>query len=48
MVVLRDDVRVERSTDAYFSSDRVAVKATMRVGFAFSHPAAVDKVSLTA
>ena len=48
MVVMRDDVRLEVSRDAYFSSDRVAVKATMRVGFAFPHPAAVVKVALTA
>jgi HK97 family phage major capsid protein len=48
MVVLRDDVRLESSSDAYFSTDRVGVKATMRVGFAFPHPAAVVKISLTA
>ena len=46
--VLRDDVRLESSSDAYFSTDRVGVKATMRVGFAFPHPAAVVKISLTA
>ncbi len=44
MVVMRDDVRLEVSRDAYFSSDRVAVKATMRVGFAFPHPAAGEVV----
>ena len=48
MVVMRDDVRLEVSREAYFSSDRVAVKATMRVGFAYPHPAAVVKVALTA
>jgi HK97 family phage major capsid protein len=35
IVVMRDDVTLAVSTDAYFSSDRVAVRATMRVGFAF-------------
>jgi HK97 family phage major capsid protein len=48
MVVMRDDVRLEVSREAYFSSDRVAVKATMRVGFAFPHAAAVLRVALTA
>jgi HK97 family phage major capsid protein len=47
MVVMRDDVRLEVSREAYFSSDRVAVKATIRVGFAYP-PAAVIKVALTA
>ncbi|MBO3678998.1 hypothetical protein J5X86_28980 [Streptomyces sp. NEAU-YJ-81] len=35
------------NTDAYFSSDQVAVRGTMRVGFGYPHPAAVTKVSLT-
>lgn len=47
-VVMRDDVRLEVDRSAFFTSDRVAVKVTMRVGFAFPHPAAVVKVSLTA
>ncbi|RBM16079.1 phage major capsid protein [Streptomyces sp. PT12] len=46
-VVLRRDVRVDISADAYFSSDQVAVRGTMRVGFGFPHPAAVTKVTLT-
>jgi HK97 family phage major capsid protein len=40
MVVMRDDVRLEVGRDDYFSSDRVAVKATMRGGFAFPDSAA--------
>ena len=48
VVVMRDDVRLEVSRDAYFSSDRVAVKATMRIGFAYPHPAAVVRAALTA
>lgn len=47
-VVVRDDTTVEVSRDAYFSSDQVGVKATMRVGFGFPHPAAVMKVVLGA
>jgi len=46
-IVLRDDVRLEVDRSVYFTSDRVAVKATMRVGFGFVHPAAVVKVALT-
>lgn len=48
LIVLRDNAKVEASTDAYFSSDRVGVKATMRAGFAFPHPAAIIKITLTA
>jgi HK97 family phage major capsid protein len=46
-IVLRHDVRVDISADAYFSSDQVAVRGTMRVGFGYPHPAAVAKVTLT-
>lgn len=46
--VVRSDVAVESSREAYFSSDRVAVRATMRVDFGFSHPERVVKLSITA
>lgn len=45
-VVIRDDVNIVVSEDAYFATDQVAVKARMRVGFGFSHPAALVKISL--
>lgn len=45
-LVVREDATVEADSSVYFTSDRVAVKATMRVGFAFPHPASVVKVSL--
>lgn len=45
VVALRDDTRLEVDRSVFFTSDRVAVKATMRVGFAFPHPAAVIKIS---
>jgi len=48
LAIVRDDVRLEVSNDAYFSSDRVGVRATMRVGFAFPHPASIVKISITA
>lgn len=48
IVVRRQDVSLETSTDAYFSSDRVAIRAVMRVGFAFPHEAAIVRIQLTA
>lgn len=44
-VVVRDNTRLEVDKSAYFSTDQVAVKATMRVGFAFTHPLALVKVT---
>lgn len=45
--VIREDVTVESSRDAYFSSDRVAIRATMRVDYGFSHPDRVVKLTIT-
>jgi HK97 family phage major capsid protein len=45
-LVIREDSTVAVSTDAYFSSDRVGVRAVMRAGFAFPHPASVAKITL--
>ena len=45
ITVLREDVRLERSTDAYFSSDRVGVRATIRVGFAFPSYRSIVKIT---
>lgn len=44
VIVLRDDVRLEVDRSRYFESDRVGIKATMRVGFAFPHPAAIVRL----
>lgn len=44
VVVLRDDVRLEVDRSRYFESDRVGIKATMRIGFAFPHAAAVVRL----
>ncbi|OBH45372.1 capsid protein [Mycobacterium intracellulare] len=44
VVVLRDDVRLEVDRSRYFESDRVGIKATMRVGVAFPHPAAIVRL----
>ena len=46
-LVLRADASVEADRSVYFTSDRVAVKATMRAGLAFPHPASVVKVTLS-
>jgi HK97 family phage major capsid protein len=45
--VLRQDASVVTDTSVYFTSDRVAVRATLRVSFGFTYPAAVVKVNIT-
>lgn len=47
-VVLRSDVAVESSRHAKFGTDMTAIKATMRVGFAFTNPKALVKITLGA
>ncbi len=47
LVVVREDVETEVSVDVFFTSDRVAVKTTMRVGWGWPHPAAVVKINIT-
>lgn len=47
IVVRRTQVDLQVDRSAFFTSDRTAVRATMRVGFAFPHAAAVQKVALT-
>lgn len=42
--VLRNNTSLAISEDAYFSSDRVGVRATMRVAFAFPHETAVVRI----
>ncbi|OBF59246.1 hypothetical protein A5756_06275 [Mycobacterium sp. 852002-53434_SCH5985345] len=43
-VVMRQDTSVISDTSAFFSSDRVAIRATMRVSFAWPHQAAVIRI----
>lgn len=45
--VIRDDIELAVSTDAYFSSDRVALRATLRIGFGFSAPESIAKITVT-
>lgn len=44
--VLREDVELAVSDQAFFSSDRIAVRATMRIGFGFMDPLAIAKIQL--
>jgi HK97 family phage major capsid protein len=44
-LVVRDDATVEADRSVFFTSDRVAVKATMRAGFGFVHPQSVVRVT---
>jgi len=46
--VLRADTTVVADGSAYFSSDRIGVRAVMRVAFGFPHPAAVGKITIAA
>lgn len=46
VLVRRNDVDLQVDKSAYFTSDRTAIRATMRVGFAFPHPEAIQKITL--
>lgn len=46
-VVRRNDVDLQIDRSAYFTSDRTAIRATMRVAFAFAHVAAIQKINLS-
>jgi len=43
-VVISSGTTLVTDSSAYFSSDRTAVRCTMRVGFAWPHPAALVKI----
>ena len=45
-VVVRTDTEIIGDRSVFFTSDRVAVRGVMRVGFGFGHPASVVKVSI--
>lgn len=48
VVGLRRSANVVIDTSAYFSSDRIAVRATLRIGLGFTNQAAVSKITLSA
>ena len=45
-VVIREGATLDVDASAYFSSDRIGVRATLRVGFAFPHAAVIAKVGM--
>lgn len=45
MMVVRNDATLDVSDGPFFTSDRVAIRATMRVGFGFIEPEAIVKIS---
>lgn len=47
LVAVRQDAELTVSTDAYFGSDQTAVRAILRIAFAFPHAAAIQKITLT-
>lgn len=47
MLVKRQEVTLDVDTSAYFTSHRTAIRAVMRVGFAFPHAEAIQKLSLS-
>jgi HK97 family phage major capsid protein len=47
IMVVRQDASVVTDTSVYFTSDRVAVRATLRASFGFTYPAAVVKTTLS-
>jgi HK97 family phage major capsid protein len=46
--VVRRDAEVKADRSVFFTSDRVAVRATCRIGFAFPHTAALVRIRLAA
>ncbi|AZI58387.1 phage major capsid protein [Nakamurella antarctica] len=44
-VVIREDATVTADSSVFFTSDRVAVRATLRVGFAFPQPLGLVKIT---
>lgn len=47
-LVVREGSTVEVDKSVFFTSDRVAIRCKTRLGFAFSHPASVVKIQVSA
>ena len=47
-VVVRQDIDAEASDQQFFTSQRVAVVGSARVGFAWTHPAGIARITTTA
>lgn len=48
LIPLREDVTLTRDESVFFTSDRIAVRATMRMTTLFPHEAAIQKITLGA
>lgn len=46
-LVVREDATVDSDSSTFFTSDRIAVRAKMRIGFGFPHEAAIVKVIIS-
>lgn len=46
-IIVRSDASVTADSSVFFTSDRVAVRGTMRCGFSFPHPQAIMQITLT-
>lgn len=46
--VLRDDVQIESDSSAFFTSDRIAIRARTRLAFGWPDPAAVVRITVGA
>ena len=46
-MVVREKAEVEADRSVFFTSDRVAVRAIMRLGFGFAHPPSIVKITTT-
>ena len=46
-VVQNDEPTLDVDASPFFTSDRIAVRATLRVGFGWPHPASVVKITIT-
>jgi hypothetical protein len=47
IVGLRQNATVEQDRSVFFTSSRTAIKATIRVSWAFTDPAAITKIATT-
>ena len=45
LFVVRQDATVVSDTSVMFTSDRVAIRCTMRVSYAFTQPLAITKIT---
>lgn len=47
VMVVREQAEVESDRSVYFSSDRIAIRSKVRIGFGFPAPATIVKISTT-